>query len=140
MQRVRVLSIDHGQWVGRFRHVGDGSARERTHPGIPLVVAAFVILSSVVAQAVPNMNLAVIAGDELGSSNVTLGPGCTVPYSVSGELSDSSSRGLAGFGFDLVFDGGALEAGRVPTEASYPGVIPLRVAPGGSAVIVAADH
>jgi len=67
-------------------------------------------------QAEPVLNLAITACDGSGGGNVTVAPGCAVTYAVTGELSDTGSRGLAGFGFDLVFGGGALEPARVPEE------------------------
>ncbi len=49
------------------------------------------------------------------SSSITVVPcGSSVAYEVRASLSDTGNEGLAGFLFDLTFDGGPLEAGEAP--------------------------
>jgi hypothetical protein len=50
-----------------------------------------------------------------GQSTIRIAPGGTVPYVVQGELSNSTSGGLAMFALDLSFTGGALAQAATPT-------------------------
>lgn len=52
-----------------------------------------------------------------GSSNVTVAPGQSLRYYVTGVLSDGASHGLAMYAFDLAFDGGALPQADAPSAA-----------------------
>ena len=56
--------------------------------------------------------MAVLSG---GGFSVTVLPGETVDYQVVGRLTDSLNEGLAGFRFDLEFDGGDLPQADAPT-------------------------
>lgn len=49
-----------------------------------------------------------------GSSSVTVPPGAVVPFTVTLELTDGTTDGLAGFALDLEFDGGALTVPTAP--------------------------
>lgn len=51
-----------------------------------------------------------------GGNSVLVGPGENVAYEVSGLLSDANNEGLAGFAFDLSFDGGDLTPATVPSN------------------------
>jgi hypothetical protein len=60
-----------------------------------------------------DLNVVVHSG---GQSQLTAKPGAVVPYAVTLELGDASTDGLAGFTFDLAFDGGALGAAVAPAS------------------------
>lgn len=51
-----------------------------------------------------------------GSSSLTVAPGAVVPFTVTLELGDSATDGLAGFSLDLSFDGGPLTAATAPSS------------------------
>jgi len=75
-------------------------------------VATFGSIICSIASAA-DLNVRVTSG---GSSAVTSVPcGTALPYEVSGLLSDSEDLGLAGFGFDLEFSGGALGPADAPS-------------------------
>jgi len=57
-----------------------------------------------------------IAVTSAGSGSLVVAPGAQVPYTVTLELGDASTDGLAGFAFDLVFDGGDLSAATAPAS------------------------
>ena len=51
-----------------------------------------------------------------GVSEITVGTGCVVPYTIVGELGGADSKGLALFGFDLEpVGGGTLDRAQAPT-------------------------
>ncbi|MDP6763671.1 MAG: hypothetical protein QF903_00505 [Planctomycetota bacterium] len=50
----------------------------------------------------------VLSVESGGAHQVTVSPGETVDFTITGVLSDTNNRGLAMFAFDLDFDGGAL--------------------------------
>jgi len=63
-----------------------------------------------------DLNLSITSG---AATSVMVGPGGSVSYDVTGELSDAINEGLALFLCDLSFDGGPL------TQASAPGADPM---------------
>ena len=65
------------------------------------------------AALATDLNIAVTSG---GSGSLVAAPGAQVPYTVTLELGDASTDGLAGFAFDLVFDGGDLGAATAPAN------------------------
>jgi hypothetical protein len=67
------------------------------------------------AGAVTDLNLSAESG---GRNAVLATPGAQVSYSIVGELSDTSSKGLAMVSFDLAFSGGPLT--QCATPASNP--------------------
>ena len=81
----------------------------------PLTLALVAALLSPVAFA-SDLNLDITSG---GQHIVTVAPGAAVPWSVSGELSDTNNQGLALFTFDMHFSGGAL------APATTPGSMPM---------------
>ncbi len=79
-----------------------------------LAIAAALSGSTALAT---DLNVWVVS--DTGFDMVTVPPGATVNYEVRGVLSsDTDNEGLALFGFDLVFDGGAL--GQAVTPSSGP--------------------
>lgn len=91
-----------------------------------LGLAMAAALSSSTALAA---DLSVRVVSDTGLDTVTVSPGVTVNYEVLGVLSSNTdNEGLALFGFDLVFDGGALAQADTPTEAPMNNfVIPLGI-------------
>ena len=69
------------------------------------------------AGAVTDLNLRAESG---GQAAVVATPGAQVSYSIVGELSDTSSMGLAMVSFDLAFSGGSL------TQAANPSSNPMK--------------
>lgn len=63
-----------------------------------------------------DLNVSIKSG---GQSTITVVPGATVNYTVTGELSDAVNEGLAYYVFDLEFEGGAL------TPAATPNTSPM---------------
>jgi len=61
-----------------------------------------------------DLNIQVQSG---GQSEVNVAPGATVNYAIVGTLSDANNEGLALFGLDLSFTGGALTPADIPTTA-----------------------
>lgn len=79
-------------------------------------------LTSLLATAqATDLNLRVTSN---GSSTIGVAPGATIPYVLTGELSDSSSAGLALFAVDMTCSGGANAAGAMP-PAVNPAVAPM---------------
>ena len=66
-------------------------------------LAALVMVGS--ASAATDLELKLESG---GSSYLSVMPGATVNYELSGELLDNGNQGLAMFAVDVVFDGGSL--------------------------------
>ena len=60
-----------------------------------------------------DLNVVVLSG---GSGSVIVTPGSEVSYEVVVELGDAINEGLAFIGFDLDFDGGALEQANTPAD------------------------
>jgi hypothetical protein len=60
-----------------------------------------------------NLSLNVHSG---GQNIITVAPGATVDYAVTGLLSDNENEGLAMFAFDLSFDGRPLKQADAPTK------------------------
>ena len=81
----------------------------------PLSFALVAAWLSPIALA-SDLNLDITSG---GQHVVTVAPGTPVPWTVVGELSDTNNQGLAMFGFDMHFSGGAL------TPATAPGSMPM---------------
>lgn len=75
------------------------------------VSALFVALSLSAAALATDLNVAVTSG---GNASITVAPGATVPWSVTGELADNLSDGLAYFSFDLVLPGAVLSPAAAP--------------------------
>lgn len=71
-------------------------------------LAVFAIALALCGSAAWGTDLNVSVLTAAGDPAITVGPGATVDYKVVGILSDTTNKGLALFGFDLVFDGGAL--------------------------------
>ncbi|MCP3917098.1 MAG: hypothetical protein GY711_16240 [bacterium] len=65
------------------------------------------------SKLVTEMSVTVQSG---GALEVWVVPGATVPYEVIGETTTNEHEGLAGFSFDLVFDGGPLAQAADPTS------------------------
>jgi len=82
------------------------------------------VLSGVFAAAAhaSDLNLRVTSN---GSATVGVAPGAVVPYTVSGELSDSSSAGLALFSVDLQMNAGGNAGGGMP-QAITPLAFPMK--------------
>lgn len=70
------------------------------------------------AASAVDLNVTVTSG---GASEVTVDPGASVPYEVTGELSNDPNGGLALVGLDLCFTGGALD----PTQVNVPDTPPM---------------
>jgi hypothetical protein len=75
-----------------------------------IITAAFLALG--LPAVATDLELTVHSG---GTAQVTVSPGETVDYTITGVLSDTYNQGLAMFAFDLTFDGGAL------AQATHPG-------------------
>ena len=75
-------------------------------------MAGVLVLSS--SEIASDTNVRVVATG-FGASEVTLGSGCPLCYRVVVELGDVSNQQLALVGFNLEFDGGALDL------VSHPG-------------------
>lgn len=82
-----------------------------------------VVLSGFLAAAAQasDLNLRVTSN---GSPTVGVAPGAVIPYKLTGELSDTSSAGLALFSVDLTFSGGGNAGGGMP-QAITPGALPM---------------
>ncbi|GMU35987.1 MAG: hypothetical protein KJ057_00825 [Phycisphaerae bacterium] len=77
-----------------------------------MMTAAFCLI----AGSAGATDLNVSATDLSGNSSITVQPGATVNYKVTGALSDTLNEGLALFGLDLDFEGGALAQADTPTQ------------------------
>lgn len=72
--------------------------------------AALAVASTTFAT---DLNLSVRSG---GLSLIDVGPGQVVSYTVTGELTDNASSGLAMFSLDLTYTGGTLPQAQAPTS------------------------
>lgn len=60
-----------------------------------------------------------VEATDFGSSSATVGTTCgTLNYRVMAELGDSQNQGIALIGFDLEFDGGALDPASAPSDGT----------------------
>ena len=75
-----------------------------------IITATFLALG--LPAVATDLELTVHSG---GTAQVTVSPGETVDYTITGVLSDTYNQGLAMFAFDLAFDGGAL------AQTNHPG-------------------
>jgi hypothetical protein len=76
-----------------------------------LVFVLAMTLAASSAMAV-DLNISV---ESMGGNAIEVEPGAVITYEIVGELSDSAHQGLALFGLDLEFDGGALPQADAPT-------------------------
>lgn len=81
--------------------------------GVPLLLASSLSASDI--------DLTV---QSAGLSSISVNPGQLVVYKVRGELTDQQNEGLAGFTFDLSFDGGPLGQAGAPISSPMNGFAP----------------
>lgn len=74
------------------------------------------VIAGLAASTALATDLNIAVKDLNGNSSITVAPGATVQYRVSGQLSDTLNEGLALLGFDLDFDGGPLPQANTPTQ------------------------
>lgn len=81
--------------------------------GVPLLLASTLSASDI--------HLTV---ESAGQSSISVNPGANIVYKVRGELSDQLNEGLAGFTFDLTFDGGPIAPAAAPGSSPMNGFAP----------------
>lgn len=74
------------------------------------------VMVGLMASSALATDLNIAVRDLNGNSTITVSPGATVQYRVSGQLTDTANEGLALIGFDLDFDGGPLPQANTPTQ------------------------